>query len=110
MKTLQSAHSFHQGKIAAFSWTVEEMLAVETVEHVTKYSQTQGNSMKMIGFVVFPREEVATVLSLSLGQEWLSLVERLAFFAFFAWTVAPHLAPLGRYHEYRDSASMSRSY
>lgn len=75
MKTLQSAHSFHQGKIVAFSWTVGEKLAVQTVEDVMKYSQIHGNSMKMIGAVVFPRAEVATVLSLSLGQEWLSLVE-----------------------------------
>ena len=110
MKTLHSAHSFQQGKIVAFSWTVEETLAVETVEDVMKYSQTQGNSIKMIGAVVFPRAEVATVLSLSLGQEWSSLVERLAFLAFFAWNVAPHWAPLGSYHEYRDRASMSWSY
>ena len=89
MKSPQSAHSFHQAKIVAFSWTVEEKFAVPTVENVMKYSQILGNLMKMIGAAVFPGAGVA---------------------AFFAWTATPHLAPPGHYHEYCDRASMSRSY
>ena len=92
----QFVHSLHRGKIFASSWTFEGKAVVSAFGSATTYLPILEGPMATSGAVILSRAEAGTALSLSSGQELLSLVVRLAFSAFFAWVGTPRLTP-GRY-------------